>query len=84
MVRLGMHEIPISKFKATCLSVMDEVRRTRSPIRVTRFGRPVAEIVPPSDAPRASWLGCMRGAMEVEGDIVEPIGAFDHWKTPKR
>ena len=43
-----MEEIAISKFKATCLAVMERVRRTRQPVLVTRFGEPVAEIVPPS------------------------------------
>ena len=40
-----MEEIAISKFKATCLAVMERVRRTRQPVLVTRFGEPVAEIV---------------------------------------
>lgn len=43
-----MEEIAISKFKATCLAVLERVRRTNQPIRVTRFGKPVAEIIPPS------------------------------------
>src|SRR6266436_6681168 len=50
MVQFIMQEIPISKFKATCLSVMERVRKTRQPVRVTRFGDPVAEIVPPTPA----------------------------------
>jgi prevent-host-death family protein len=79
-----MDEITISKFKATCLSVMEDVRRTRTPVRITRFGKPVAEVVPPSEEPKGSWLGCMKGAMEISGDIVEPVGAFDHWKAPKK
>ena len=69
---------------ATCLAVMEDVRRTRTPIRVTRFGRPVAEVVPASADQQGSWLGCMKGAMEVTGDIVKPIGAFDNWKAGRR
>jgi hypothetical protein len=71
----------ISKFKATCLAALEEVRRTRTPLRVTRFGRPIAEIRPPSASPKASWLGCMRESTEVTGDLVEPAGAFDRWKA---
>jgi hypothetical protein len=37
-----MQEIAISKFEATCVAVLERVRRTRQPIRVTRFGDPVA------------------------------------------
>ncbi len=34
-------------FKAKCLGILEEVRKTRKPIRVTRFGKPVAEVIPP-------------------------------------
>jgi prevent-host-death family protein len=74
-----MKEIPISKFKATCLAVLDDVRRTRRPVRVTRFGKPVAEVVPPKSETKQSWIGCMDGMVETAGDIVGPIGAFDGW-----
>jgi prevent-host-death family protein len=37
-----MQDIDISKFKATCFAVLERVRRTRQPIRVTKFGDPVA------------------------------------------
>jgi prevent-host-death family protein len=74
-----MNEMPISKFKATCLAVIEDVRRTGAPVRITRFGRPVAEVVPSRPPKRASGLGCMAGSLEVHGDIVGPIGAFDNW-----
>ena len=74
-----MQEIAISKFKATCLGVLEEVRRTGTPVRITRFGKAVAEIVPPKPAKASSWLGCMRDTLEVSGDISGPVGAFDHW-----
>jgi prevent-host-death family protein len=74
-------EIAISKFKATCLGVIEEVRRTRQPIRVTRFGKPVADVLPAIASPEQSWLGCMRGSIEISGDIVGPIGAFDGLKA---
>ena len=74
-----MNEIAISKFKATCLAVIDDVRRTGKPVRITRFGKPVAEVVPSRPAKRSSWLGCMADSGEILGDIVGPIGAFDKW-----
>ncbi len=75
-----MREIAISKFKATCLAVLEEVDRTRKPIRVTRRGKPVADIVPTKEPKRKSWFGCMRGTLEIHGDIVGPIYAFKGWK----
>ena len=71
--------MPISKFKATCLAVIEDVRRTGKPVRITRFGKPVAEVVPSRPPKRASRLGCMAGSLEILGDIVGPIGAFDNW-----
>jgi prevent-host-death family protein len=70
----------ISKFKAECLGVMEEVRRTGTPVRITRFGKPVADVVPASAEPMKRWLGSMADSMEVTGDIVGPIGAFKKWK----
>jgi prevent-host-death family protein len=77
-----MEEIAISKFKATCLAVMERVRLTRQPVLVTRFGEPVAEIVPPSPPPRPEgWLGCMADAAEITGDIVTPAGDAEDWEA---
>ena len=75
-----MQEIAISKFKATCLAVLERVRRTRQPVRVTRFGDPVAEVVPPSAKPRKKrWLGSMAGTGQVVGDIVSPASDEKDW-----
>jgi hypothetical protein len=79
-----MREIPISKFKATCLAVLADVGKTRVPVRVTRLGKPIADIVPPAVSPKESWLGCMRGTVEGEGDIVGPIGAFKGWNPARK
>lgn len=59
-----MRDIAISKFKATCLAVLEDVRRTGAPVTVTRFGKPVAEIVPPRSRRTTSWLGCMKDSMK--------------------
>jgi prevent-host-death family protein len=85
MVHFIMQEIPISKFKATCLSVMERVRKTRQPVRVTRFGDPVAEIVPPTPArPPKSWLGAMAGSGRIAGDIVSPASDEQDWDVLRR
>ena len=75
-----MEEIAISVFKATCLAVIENVRKTQTPIRITRFGKPIAELVPPSvpDAP-SNWLGCMAGTGRILGDIVSPPTQESEW-----
>jgi prevent-host-death family protein len=75
-------EIAISEFKAKCLGILEEVRKTRKPVRVTRFGKPVAEVVPPTPQSRPkSWLGCMAGSAEIVGDIVGPTGSLEDWNA---
>jgi len=77
-----MKEIAISEFKAKCLGILEQVRKTRKPIRVTRFGEPVAEVVPPSPRKRPqNWLGCMAGTAEIIGDIVGPVGSESDWEA---
>ena len=56
-----MEKMAISKFKATCLATLEGVRRTGRPLRVTRFGKPVADIVPASpERPHRDWLPAPR------------------------
>ena len=77
-----MEEIAISKFKATCLSVLERVRQTREPILVTRYGKPFAQIVPTSRSLRVpSWMGSMAGTGEILGDIVGPATDDDEWNV---
>ncbi len=76
-----MEEIAISKFKATCLAVLERVRQTGEPIVVTRFGHPIARITPPGHAERAPRLGGGRGTAVILGDIVGPIGDESDWEA---
>lgn len=74
----------VSKFKATCLSVLEGVRRTGRPLRVTRFGKPLADVVPAAAAPaKRPWLGSMRGRGAIEGDLVAPVEGADEWNAAK-
>ena len=77
-----MKEVAISEFKARCLGILEQVRKTRRPIRVTRFGKPVAEVVPASPGQGTGRrLGCMAGTGEILGDIVGPTGSWDDWEA---
>jgi len=72
----------VSKFKATCLSVLDRVRRTGRPLRVTRFGKPLADVVPPRDVkPVPTWMGAMRGRGRSTGDLVAPVEDAAAWNA---
>lgn len=81
-MKAAHEEIAISKFKATCLAVVEQVRRTRKPVLITRFGEPVAEIVPPPPPPRPGlWLGSMQATGSIVGDIVAPAAAEEDWEA---
>lgn len=85
-------EISISKFKATCLAVVEDVRRTGIPIRVTKFGKAMADVVAIRLHEPGEWLGCMAGSAEIAGDIEgsqglqgdgiqDADGAFANWSV---
>lgn len=78
---MSTETIAISEFKATCLAVLDRVRRTGTSVVVTKHGQPVAEIVPPL-AIRAggNWLGSLRGSAVIVGDITAPV-AVEDWEA---
>ena len=77
-----METMAISKFKATCLAVLERVRRTGKPILVTRFGKPIAEITPPPPPAKPNrWLGDLRGTVRIVGDIVGPASDEEDWEA---
>jgi prevent-host-death family protein len=74
--------IAISVFKARCLAVLKRVKQTGRPIVVTKFGEPIAEIVPPTPAPPAEpWLGKLKGRAKITGDIVAPAIDPSDWEA---
>jgi prevent-host-death family protein len=77
-----MQEVAISEFKAKCLALLERVRATKQPIRITRFGKPVAEVVPPTSVmDREAWFDSMKGTFEILGDIVSPAIDEDEWEV---
>jgi prevent-host-death family protein len=79
-----MKEIAVSEFKAKCLGLIQEVSRTGKPIRLTKFGKPVAELVPSKpEKPARRKLGSMAGTMTIVGDIVGPISSWDDWDASR-
>ena len=77
--------LAISRFKATCLAVLEEVRRTGHPVTVTRFGKPVARVVPPAPAARKSRvLGAYKGRAKIVGDIMSPVLPPEAWEALRK
>jgi prevent-host-death family protein len=77
-----MMEIAISEFKAKCLALLEQVQKTKKPIRVTRFGKPIAEVIPPTPGTRSSdWIGSMKDTMKIVGDIISPADDEKDWEA---
>ena len=76
-----MREVAISEFKAKCLALIEQVQKTKQPIRITRFGRPVAEVVPSTVVmDRQEWFDSMKDTFEILGDIVSPAIDENEWE----
>ena len=74
--------ITISKFKATCLAVLDRVKCTGLPILVTKHGKPIAIIDPPPPPEKIeSWLGSFKSKGKICGDIVSPVVPNNEWNA---
>ena len=62
------------KFKDLCLKTLDEVERTKSPVVITKRGRPVATLVPCGPTPDRRGL-----AGSVLREVGDPFGTNERW-----
>ena len=77
--------VSISKFKATCLALLDKVKKTGKPILVTRRNEPIALITPPPKPKQpACWLGMFQASGKIVGDIISPVLDESEWEVLKR
>ena len=69
-----MKTMAAGKFKDLCLKTLDEVARTRSPVVITKRGRPVAKLVPctPPSAKRSL-------AGSVLQEVGDPFSTREAW-----
>jgi len=78
-----MRTMPAGEFKARCLRVMEEVKKYRIPVVITKKGRAVAKLVS-LDAPATDVFGCMAGTARIVGDVEAPVLAPAAWKVVAR
>ena len=74
-----METLSVSKFKATCLSVLEQVKTKKKKVCITKRGVPIAEIVPVNTKEKD---GPLKAAVTFIGDIVTPV-AQDEWEAQK-
>jgi prevent-host-death family protein len=76
-----MKQVGAAEFKAKCLAILAEVHKTKTPVQVTRRGKPIAEVNPPSASLVQDWMGSMKGKMEIVGDIIAPATDLEDWEV---
>jgi len=71
--------VPAGQFKAQCLALIDKVSQTRQSITITKWGKPVARLVPLEDVKSRRLFGYFAGHVLEEGDIVNATG--ERWEA---
>jgi prevent-host-death family protein len=74
------HTLQAGQFKAQCLQLMDEVKEKHISITITKYGKPVAKLVPIEEG-KEDFFGCLKGTVTIQGDIVAPIDV--EWEVAK-
>ena len=70
----AMKSIGAGKFKDVCLKTLVEVAATKSPVVITKRGRPVAKLVPYSAPVKKRGL-----AGSVLKEVGDPFGTGEDW-----
>jgi prevent-host-death family protein len=75
-----MSSLSVSKFKATCLAVLEDVKKHKKRVLITKRGKPIAEVVPYEEATRARIS--LKDTVQFVGDIVSPVAEKD-WEASR-
>jgi len=78
-----MKQMPAGKFKARCLSVMDDVNATGEPVIITKRGTPVAKVIPVMSK-KQDLFGFMAGEVKIVGDIESPVIPLEEWEVMRK
>ncbi len=74
----AMQTIGAGRFKNICLRLLDEVAATRTPIVITKRGKPVAQLVPYLAPDR---VGSLAGSILRE--TGDPYGTGEQWDADR-
>lgn len=68
----NMKTIPAGQFKTHCLSLLKEVAKTHETLVITKYGKPVARVVPFATSSE-SGENLLKNSIVFEGDLIAPI-----------
>lgn len=72
-------EIAAGEFKAKCLKLMCDIHEYHEEVIITKFGKPVAKLVPVKDKKAKSLFGVLKDSLFITGNIVKPTG--EKWSS---
>jgi len=64
--------IGAGEFKKKCLNLFDEVQKNKYSIVITKYRKPVAEVVP-IQKDSIPLFGALKGLLSISKDIIKPI-----------
>lgn len=79
-----MRTIAAGECKRSCLRLLDEVGASGEPIVITKRGKAVAQLMPPTAQRRDDWRGAMRERGEIRGDLLAPAADPEEWQALRR
>ncbi len=63
-------EISAKLFKTKCLQLIDEIQKNNMEIIITKYGKPVAKLVPVEKKSNHPIFGYLNGHITIKEDIV--------------
>jgi prevent-host-death family protein len=76
----AVREVTASELKNAWHLYLDQVGQAHEEIVVTRYGKPVAKLVPyEAEEGEPGIFGTLAGTVTVHGDIIEPTG--EEWEA---
>ena len=73
-----MKRMAAGSFKSTCLAVMDEVHAKCETVIITKYGKPVAKLVP-VNAEKDEIYDFLAGKGVIVGDLIAPALSPEEW-----
>lgn len=75
-----MKTVAVAEFKAKCLALVEQVRSRRERVIITKYGEPVAEVIP-IHSQKSTKDHELRNSVIYEGDLLSPIDV--EWEAMK-
>ena len=69
-----METLSVSEFKAKCLSVLQDVKKQKKRVIITKRGQPIAEVIPYESEEKEIPL---EDTVVFMGDIISPVAEED-------